>query len=258
MGAKTWSNSRAERLEAVRALSQDDIVKIHDDLTRDCPVEPWPYGNSTTINPILLTLGASPGDSPSQGDLEYFRRSAQPMPPAGQPHPGVYYEDPRNYWSRVRRLAFQVLAHGPLSNEDALALFGNVNLDTGASGEAERVKINDEYAEWLLLNIRDRLRPRILVCLGLSTYFKNNPTVKKQFERLFDGVELGRPQKVYGLESYRKKKFSFKEWDIVCPHGNEVRVVVWPQHPSRHPMTLPGVWRGACEQFSRRATELFL
>jgi|GEM_PF-6473965 hypothetical protein len=257
MSSKLWSNSRDERLKAARALSEDEIKRIHTDLERDCPVDVWPYGSPTTINPMLLTLGLSPGASPFKGDVEYSIRTPFEMPPAGRPHPKVYYKDPRKYWYSVRKLAIQILAQDSLSDEDSLALFGHVNLDTEASGAAKHVQINARYARWVLLNIRNHLRPRILICLGLSGYFKDNPKVANLFEENFSGLKLRCPHRRYELESYQRKKYWFKEWDIVCQHGNKVRIVLWPQHPVRSPMTNEEVWRGACEQFSRRASELF-
>lgn len=49
---------------AARALNAQKVATVHAALVEGCPVEPWPYGNATSINPLLVTLGPSPGGSP--------------------------------------------------------------------------------------------------------------------------------------------------------------------------------------------------
>ena len=62
--AALWSDSVSERLKAARSLGGAELHDLRRELCRGCPVEPWPYGNATTVNPLLVTLGASPGASP--------------------------------------------------------------------------------------------------------------------------------------------------------------------------------------------------
>ena len=60
MGKDLWSDSVGERLRSARALSEPELEAVHAALCEGCPVEPWPYGNATSINPLLVTLGPSP------------------------------------------------------------------------------------------------------------------------------------------------------------------------------------------------------
>lgn len=94
-GNLLWTTSPTERLKAARALYTAQVERLQTALCADCPVEPWPYGITTPVNPFLVTLGPSPGASPAGGDLDYHTRGPQPLPPAGAPHNGAVYVDPR-------------------------------------------------------------------------------------------------------------------------------------------------------------------
>ena len=64
--ARLWGDSMGERLRGARALSESALSAVHEELCLGCPVTPWPYGNATLINPMLVTLGPSPGGSPNR------------------------------------------------------------------------------------------------------------------------------------------------------------------------------------------------
>ena len=46
-----WNDSVSERLSAARSLGKVELDSLQRELCRECPVEPWPYGNATTVNP---------------------------------------------------------------------------------------------------------------------------------------------------------------------------------------------------------------
>ena len=247
-----WGTSRLARLESARALSKSEIKALQDNLCGGCPVALWPYGNPTSINPLLVTLGVSPGNSPSAGDVDFLRRGAQDMPTAGVPHPGTYYQDTKGYWDRVRFLASACLRPAEGSDSDALSLLGNLNLDPGSSGKAEDVAVEGLFASWILEIIRDHLRPRFLVLLGLKTYLEKNPYVHDLIANHFDRFQLSRPEKVHPFIGYTEKQMSFREWDVVGPAGNQVKIILWPQHPSRAPFSNFALWKASCEEFVSR------
>ena len=88
MNNKVWSSNPLERLAAARQLNELEIKELHEDLAKDCPIKPWPFGNATTVNPFLVTLGVSPGNSPESGDHGFFKGKCRQFPTAGEPHPG--------------------------------------------------------------------------------------------------------------------------------------------------------------------------
>ena len=262
-----WGESASRRLNAARSLTARELSSIQQELLDGCPWKPadlvndgraWPYGNATSINPLLVTLGASPGESPQAGDSDALDHLE--LPSAGSPHPHVYYQDTSFYWDKVRYLAHTILSstsglepkegyQGPCTEADAYALFGNMNLDTGRSGSASGVEFDPTFAAWVLRIINNGLRPRWLICLGLMDELTKNSRLRQAFESTLK-LDLDKPHERYRLFDFR---YSFREWEVRTGRA-PLTVVFWPNHPSRHPFAgkVDGRWRDACEQFKER------
>lgn len=240
-----WSQSASRRLEAARSLTDSQLTSVQQMLCEGCPVDPWPYGNATSINPMLVTLGASPSSSPAVGDS--MSPECWELPPAGSPHPQVHYEDTEQYLDKIRHLARIMLTPSGGTEEDAYALFGDMNLDGGRSGGTSRMDTRADFAEWLLRTIKCALRPRWLVCLGLAHQLKRDRTVRQMFESILE-IDIREPHDKYPLLA---SKYHFREWTIRTENG-PLTVVFWPGHPSRHPFMDFTKWRFACDQFKRR------
>ena len=104
----------------------------------------------------------------------------------------------------------------------------------------------------MLRTVRDKLRPRVLVCLGL----KGKPEAVELLSAAFDGFDAAGPHAEHPLACYRRSRFVFREWECTGPHGNRIKVVLWPQHPSRAPFTNLATWRDACREFADRHRDL--
>ena len=246
-----WGESALRRLSAARSLTATQLSSIQRALLAGCPWKPhdlgddgraWPYGNATTINPMLVTLGASPGNSPQAGDSD--APDHLELPSAGSPHRHVYYRDTGGYWDKVRYLARTMLTsasgwddpsteqpEGPGPSKeatDAYALFGNMNLDTGRSGSASGVAIDRTFADWVLRTIEGGLRPRWLICLGLKGQLDRNRPVRRAFESILK-LDLNKPHEQYRLF---ESKYYFREWEVRAGQA-PLTVVFWPNHPSR-------------------------
>ena len=204
-----------------------------------------PYGNATSINPLLVTLGPSPGGSP---DRSVPDQAGKPLalPTAGVMHPHTNYEDGKNYWRKICWLARTILQAGTTSSEDSYALFGNMNLDSSRSGRASDVCIDERFGRWVLHTIRDGLRPRFLVCFGL----KSKPEAMELLAQAFR-IDVLTPRE-HPLACYERKRLVFREWDCEGTAGNPIKLVLWPQHPSRAPFTNIEIWRNACHEFAYR------
>ena len=243
--ARIWSDSISERLRGARALSESALAGVHEKLCRGCPVPPWPYGNATSINPLLVTLGPSPGGSPDRTVPDLAGKPIE-LPTAGTRHPHTNYEDGRNYWRKIRRLARTVVQAGATNSEDSYALFGNMNLHPGQSGQASDVRIDKVFGRWVLRTLRDGLRPRFLVCFGL----KGKPEAMALLAQAF-GIDAATPYE-HPLACYKPRCLLFREWDCEGPTGNPIKLVLWPQHPSRAPFTNLEIWNNACQEFADR------
>jgi hypothetical protein len=108
LGANLYSPDPAERLQAARSLSPEERKKAVARLRRGCPVRGWPYGMPTVVNPWIVVIGASPGGSPAKDDK--WASGSYPAPTVGAAHLGIYYQDVRDYWGKVRELAGSALA----------------------------------------------------------------------------------------------------------------------------------------------------
>lgn len=260
-----WGESASRRLSAARSLKPLQVSSVQQALLAECPWKPtdlgdegrvWPYGNATSINPLLVTLGASPGDSPPAGDSD--APSHLELPPAGLPHPHVCsYQDTTRYWDKVRYLAHTMLTPAGertvprLEHTDAYALFGNMNLDPRRSGSASDATIDPTFAAWVLRTIEGGLRPRWLVCLGLKGLLlkpREDPALREAFQSILK-LDLNKPDKKYQL---RESHYCFREWEVRTAAGASLTVVFWPNSPSRPPFQDFGKWCAACEQFKDR------
>lgn len=246
-GKDHWSDSVGERLRSARALSKRELAAVHAELREGCPVEPWPYGNATSINPLLVTLGPSPGNSPSRAVPDPAGRPLA-MPAAGGRHPHTAYPDSKGVWDRILYLARTILEIGGATEEDAYALLGNMSLDTKRSGSVRDVQIDPVFGRWVLRTIRDRLRPRYLVCFGL----KRKNEALGLLEETFDGLTPKKPHAKHQFQGYDRRRLVFEEWDCTGPSDNEMKIVQWPQHPSRAPFTSFPLWQQACREFADR------
>ena len=179
------------------------------------------------------------------------------MPTAGEPHPGVRYQDTRLHWDSMRLLATTLLGKAEdASGNDALTQFGHMNLDTRARGKAEDVSVTLPFATWVLVSLRDILRPRVLVLLGLTTFLarSRNRPVRRLIESTFFGVQLARPQATYSVEALSGLNYVFREWDIKLPDGCDMKLVLWPQRIGRAPIGSSNLdrWRNVWEEFKAR------
>jgi hypothetical protein len=166
-----WSDNPRERLAA--ALDSATVDDWPGRISESAPMKPWPYGMPTSINPFVVFLGPSPGNSPAPGDADYSRRPPYAMPTAGVPHPKLDYRDPEGYWDRVRELGSMVVqAHSPRMSESAtLALIGQLNLGTGAFGQAKNAPLEPDYCRCVPEVVLDYLKPSYLILLGLGSIY---------------------------------------------------------------------------------------
>jgi hypothetical protein len=63
MAVDLWSDDPKERLDACADLSVVSALPAL--MSKTAPMTPWPFGMPTSINPFVVFVGASPGNSPS-------------------------------------------------------------------------------------------------------------------------------------------------------------------------------------------------
>lgn len=194
----------------------------------------WPFGMPTCVNPLVVALGASPGNSPAAApwngiapDLPY------PQPTFGEPHIGLFYPDRSSYWTKMRLLLADLVRtiDPEASDQEALAVSGHLNLGTGTFGRATLAATQADITQWVAGLVVGSLAPRILVTVGLDGLLKERELSGKLAAGGLD-VSWQRPEFAEPLEGYR---YRFKLWRAKRADGGPITIVGWPNHPSRHP-----------------------
>ena len=56
MNELLWSASAVERIHAAKLVTADHEQALQKAICQNCPEEPWPYGITTSLNPIMQPL----------------------------------------------------------------------------------------------------------------------------------------------------------------------------------------------------------
>jgi len=252
--AALWRELPAARVAAAKQLPDDALSALTREFLEGCPSDAWPYGCSTSINPWILFLGPSPGASPAAGDADYKLRPSY-SPTAGSPPTSMTYVDSRGFCDRLRSLTVAVVRadDGPdVGTEDALALAGLMNLDPGASGQAKNVEVDPAFGRWALEVSFRRLRPRYIVGVGLGDFLRD---ASRRWLRDALGSYVGmsfHPDRApisVPFRGYKLKNYKFRVWPSSNADLGAQHLILFPQHPSRAPMTNANTWGAAVREF---------
>jgi hypothetical protein len=263
MGKRTmglWSNDPLERLQTARMLSANEAEEHRSALFESSPKKPWPYGMPTTINPFIVILGPSPGNSPAKGDVDFITRPPYEVPTVGYAHPKFFY--PCTYWDKARELSVGLIqAYAPnLTPADCYALSGQMNLSVSASGQASNVNIEPEFAKWVPEVIANLLRPRLVVLLGL--WGRMTDKKYKDFQDTFASsgampIDWKSPNRKLLFRGYiGRQQYFYRIWKLSRPDGADMTLISWPNHPSRPPMRNAVVWRASIDEAVQYIPEL--
>lgn len=250
VAADLWGESPRGRLQAALAMSPAESAAVRKAVASTSPMKPWPYGMPTVVNPFLVVLGPSPGNSPDPGDAAFLERPPYEEPTVGRVHPGFLYEDRKGYWRKTRELSVGILRgfDPELGEEDCYALSGQMNLSVRASGTA---RVEPEYVRWVPRILVEELRPRIIILLGLLSLLndKHDGTIREDFASSGSiQIDWERPELELPFRHYRQKRFLFRAWYVPRPDGRITTVVSWPNHPVRSPMTNVETWRASIRE----------
>ena len=239
-----WSFNPHVRLNASKKISNDKSELIRNQFC-DCKNHyPWPYGMPTSINPYVVLLGASPGNSPDIDAINSENKNYLP-PTLGSPHQGLFYKDNRNFFIKVRFLIEYILdnLYGISNKEDALSLGGLMNLDTGENGQAKNVIYNDEFTKWVVNKTLHAMKPRIVVCLGLL----------KEKERILSLVNSDINSNISDInfDFTSSKNYKFRIWIKKDENNNFQLIIFWPNHPSRVPFANINEWERSVYEFCK-------
>lgn len=255
-----WHNNPQTRMLAAKQLSKTEQDILIDQLCRTYPLQQsWPYGMPTSINPIVVIVGVSPGNSPDPNDREICEAIKNKQlsaikyakPSIGVPHEGIFYKDTKKYWDKTRELCISVVKrYAPtLSETDCLSLSGHLNLGLGAFGTAKSGSVEVPIIQWVSELLLSHLRPRVVVLFGLKTILLKNKEYQEAWNHKH-GLQINwaKSSREIHLNGRTKEKFSI--WDSFRDDNETVKVVMWPNHPSRCPFTNRIEWTKSVEQFT--------
>lgn len=247
-----WGDDVTSRAKASAALDPEAIRYVQEAFSATAFQRPWPFGMPTSVNPALVLLGPSPGGSPRRGDTTQatVELPAFELPTLGTPHPRLNYEDGRGFFVKVRACIETALfeLYGIQKNE-ALALGGLMNMDTAPQGDASKVQLREEVADWVVQTICQRMRPRFLICLGL-----NGRT--DEVLRRVDPTMVGQPPDAI-VDFEARTQYKFRIWVRREQGRKPMLITFWPQHPSRPPFNNPSLWEQSVRQFCHIARTEF-
>lgn len=249
-----FSPDPRSRLHAARAASEAVRRRTLAFLSEGCPHKPWPRGMPTSVNPLVVVIGVSPGNSPALGAKAFLEDYT---PTFGLPAPGLFYRDQAYYWQKVRLLGTSMtrLLDHTLSDQDGLALTGHLNLGTGMFGSASRAAIEPDVVRWVS-DVIARCRARLVIALGLVKLLTTDEVLRGIWNDGAAVVDWTQPQLV-AASTFRYRLFRGKG-----PNGTGFDLVFWPNHPSRAPFggrpRVGGRWESsigaACDWLRPRAT----
>lgn len=252
---KSKKSDPASKLHHLTNLCPEERLHIQGSISCGLPSEylPWPYGMPSSADPYVVIIGASPGNSPepSEKNIGSSEGWSYGPPTFGQAHAGFFYRDSKGYWDKVRSLCGGIIkAESPsLSESDAIAVSGHLNLGVGRSGSAAADGVVDaRLISWISSLLGSVLSPKVVVCFGLNgilTKAQNNAAWKNAPGAL--AVDWKNPHCKIDFHGY-----AFRIWEATRNDGEPILVCMWPNHPSRHPFAGTadgGLWCEAVSEF---------
>jgi hypothetical protein len=224
-----YNSSPRIRLAAAQDKNNNVLLE---ELLATLPDGLWPYGMPTSINPLVVFIGPSPGGSPNpqQAEINY-------TPTSGHPHPGLFYEDTRGYWDRTRKLGISLVRglDPTLGDQEALALIGALNLNIIASSDARGMS-KTAYAVWAM-KMLCKFQPRFVILAGLKSELQKRKEIGRAFNIESNPIDWNRPDKE---SQFLSTSFRTRAW-----YRAGTTFIFLPNHVGRPPMTSSGALEAA-------------
>jgi hypothetical protein len=193
----------------------------------------------TSVNPLLVVVGVSPGNSPAAGGDAFL---PDYVPTFATPASGFSYPDSSHYWEKIRLLSYEIvrLWDSSLSETECLALTGHLNLGVGMFGKASNEAVELPVVRWVSSMLFERLRPRLVIGLGLTGLVlgPGGGAIREAWNAGGLAVGWNRPELI------NAGGFQYRSWIAHRSDAVPVRLVFWPNHPSRAPFGGHGIVGG--------------
>ena len=245
------------QLEGKSPAELEDKVR---GLVNSCPLGRWPAGMPASIDPKVVLIGVSPGNSP--GAAENRRTQA---PSGFRSEPSLYKEsdshfywpDSRRYWEKLRFLAQSIskISSPGIDERSAISVTTHLNLGTGSAGAADETSVEKAIIKWVSYLLGTFHNPDFVFLFGLNSLVKKKEITEAWEHPKGLSINWHKPHTVYPMKSYQRQTLKFREWDVTNRLGHTMKVVTWPNHPSRPPFTSWEIWQRSVEEFCKRSGE---
>jgi len=244
-----FSDKPRNRIAAAGALDESARRAVLDRLAFDAPYKPWPRGMPGSVNPLLVVVGVSPGDSPAADQAAFL---SDYTPTFGEPAAGFKYPDTSHYWQKVRLLSRELLRiwDSTLTEDECLALTSHLNLGTGMFGSASMAAIELEVVRWVSATIL-RFHARVVIGLGLIEFL----TSPRRNDLRTAWNEGGLMVAWTVPNVLTRGAFRFRSFVARGIDERTIQVLLWPNHPSRVPFAGRGEIGGAWHRSVLAAAE---
>lgn len=199
-----------------------------------------------SVDPKLIIIGVSPGGSPSKDvNEEDYRHGPTILKPRKT---NFFYPDENGYWDKIRELIYTYFNEfDNLDLMEVLSLTSHFNLSLESSGSASTVELDEVLVKWISQLLNEVHNPDLVVLLGLKGKIKNNKY--QDYWNHAKGLKImwrkGSRKCIPFIA--RKENDSFEEWNIQNAQNHQIKVVLWPNHPSRDPVS--NNWEESVKQY---------
>lgn len=243
-----------QHLRRLRTLPSSELEAQVQSLIDRTPENVWPGGFPASLDPKLVVIGVSYGNSPHAAS-EQQRSEGQDYFVS---RPGVqvgddshfYYPDSRAYWKKIRHLSMAYFSsrQPEMSQVDALSLTTHINLGTGVAGSASKHDVEKNYVQWASRLLAQTHKPDLVVLVGLKRILKD-PEVAAWWNHA-EGLPVNwrKPEHAFKFQACGRN-YSYESWEVSNGLGHTVQVVLWPNHPSRAPFSAFSEWKRSVDGF---------
>lgn len=231
---KKFSSSPRTRLRQLRSLTPTERKAVLRHVTAGVPIRPWPCGMPSSPVPHVVVLGVSPGNSPSADDrdVDTYRKGENGL--SFTEASRFDYKDGRHYWNKVGDLCtFLINRDSPgiqkVDAADLSSLSSHLNLGTRRLGVAGLDAVEDDIIQWVSTLLYSKFQAKILVGFGLTRIL---PLKNEIWNKGGLQLDWSSPDDTEPFEGYK-----FRFWRATRKDGRHMAVLLWPNHPSRHPFS---------------------